>query len=80
MCGKQNSETPEFRHFLKGIGGVLLPVTNEERERLLQLCEEAAKEQDAERLLAMIQEINELLETKKDRLKQRGSTTNKLPD
>ena len=40
----------------------------ENRERWQTLCEEAAIEQDPERLLALIQEINRLLENKEQRL------------
>jgi endo-alpha-1,4-polygalactosaminidase (GH114 family) len=54
-------------------------VTNEERERLLQLCELAAREQDPQRLLIMVQEINTLLETKQERLKQRDAAGTKPP-
>jgi len=55
-------------------------VTNEETARLLQLCEAAAKEQDPQRLLVMVQEINALLETKKERLNQYSSITRKPLD
>jgi hypothetical protein len=42
----------------------------EQKERWLQLCEQAAVEQDAEKLLALIQEINRILEEKELRLKR----------
>lgn len=41
----------------------------EGRERWQLLCEQAAKEQDADKLFALTQEINRLLEEKESRLK-----------
>ncbi len=41
----------------------------EGRERWQLLCEQAAKEEDADKLFALTQEINRLLEAKEDRLK-----------
>lgn len=41
----------------------------ERRERWQLLCEQAAKEQNAEKLFALTQEINRLLEEKEHRLK-----------
>ncbi len=40
------------------------------RERWKQLCEQAATEQDPDRLLTLITEINRLLQEKEDRLKR----------
>jgi hypothetical protein len=45
-------------------------LTGEERERLLQLCEQAAQETDSQKLLALVRQINDLLEAKKARLKK----------
>jgi hypothetical protein len=47
----------------------------EKRERWEQLCKLAADEQDPDRLMKLIEEINRLLEEKEDRLKQRRSST-----
>lgn len=41
----------------------------EKRERWLELCELAAKEQDSKKLLELIREINQILEEKEERLK-----------
>jgi truncated hemoglobin YjbI len=41
----------------------------EQRERWLQLCEQAATEQDPEKLMALIAQINRLLEAKERRLR-----------
>jgi hypothetical protein len=41
------------------------------KERWFQLCELAAKEQDSEKLLALVFEINRLLEEKEHRLKSK---------
>ncbi len=40
----------------------------EARERWLSLCEQAASEQDPERLMELVIEINRLLEAKERRL------------
>lgn len=47
----------------------------ETAERWRKLCEQAASEQDSERLLELAKEINRLLEEKEERLKkaQRGT-------
>ena len=42
----------------------------ETKECWEQLCQQAAIEQDPERLMSLIKEINELLEAKEKRLKQ----------
>jgi hypothetical protein len=43
-------------------------------ERWRELCQEAAVEQDAQKLLKLISEINKLLEAKEQRLhRQRGA-------
>lgn len=41
----------------------------EKREIWMQLCERAATEQDADKLMDLIKEINRLLEEKERRLK-----------
>ncbi len=42
----------------------------EKREHWMRLCEQAANEQDPEKLLELVREINRLLEEKEQRLKQ----------
>jgi hypothetical protein len=42
----------------------------EKKEHWMQLCEQAANEQDPQRLLELVNEINRLLEEKEQRLKQ----------
>ena len=42
----------------------------EAREEWVQLCELAANEQDSEKLLALVKQINRLLDEKDQRLKQ----------
>ena len=42
----------------------------EQKERWMELCEMAVKEQDPDKLLALTQEINRLLEDKEGRLKR----------
>jgi len=44
----------------------------QEKERWLQLCEQAANEQDHETLIALVKEITQLLEDKERRT--RGET------
>ena len=46
----------------------------EQRERWMQLCEQAATEQDPEKLMVLINEINQLLEAKERRLRGHHST------
>ena len=41
----------------------------ENEERWRKLCEAAAKEQDSERLLELVREINQMLDDKERRLK-----------
>jgi hypothetical protein len=43
---------------------------NEMKEQWLQLCEQAALEQDSERLLKLIKEISRMLDEKNGRLQQ----------
>lgn len=53
----------------------------ETRELWIQLCEQAAVEQDPKRLLELVTRINDLLEQKEKRLKaQRSSSSLKLDD
>jgi hypothetical protein len=40
----------------------------ENREKWMDLCEQASTEEDPENLLALVQEINRLLEAKQERL------------
>jgi hypothetical protein len=40
----------------------------EKKERWMELCEQAAKEQDPEELLKLVEQINDLLEEKERRL------------
>ena len=44
----------------------------ETRERWIKLCNEAATEQELERLLELTQEINRLLDEKEARLRAQG--------
>jgi hypothetical protein len=41
------------------------------KEEWMQMCERAAIEQDSEKLMALINEINRMLEEKEERLKRR---------
>ena len=43
---------------------------DESKERWLELCERASKEQDPKKMLALMSEINRLLEQKEARLHQ----------
>lgn len=46
------------------------------KERWYELCELAAKEQDASKLVALVTEINRLLEEKEQRLKAKRLSDN----
>jgi hypothetical protein len=53
-----------------------LPVMQEEiKERWLELCEQAASEQNSEKLVALVQEINRMLDEKEQRLKSHKPAT-----
>jgi hypothetical protein len=41
------------------------------KEHWMELCEKATVEQDSEKLMALIQEINRMLEKKEDRLRRK---------
>ena len=41
---------------------------NETKERWMHICELAAREQDSDRLMMLVQELNELLSQKHERL------------
>lgn len=43
-------------------------MTPEERERMNSLCGQIAKEQDHERFVRLVQELNDLLDKKEERL------------
>jgi hypothetical protein len=49
----------------------------ETRERWMHLCEEAALEQDPEKLMELVREINRLLEEKEKRLLEKSKTPDK---
>jgi hypothetical protein len=49
-------------------------------ELWVQLCEQAAMEQDPKRLLELVTRINDLLEQKERRLKAQQSSSLKLHD
>ena len=49
----------------------------EDKEKWMQLCEQAAVEKDPGRLLALVAEINQLLEQKEKRLSVSKPTTEK---
>lgn len=43
------------------------------KEQWMRLCEQAAQEQNPEKLMALVREINRLLDEKRDRLKRSPS-------
>jgi len=47
----------------------------DEKERWMELCELAAKEQDPVKLMALVAEINHILEAKEQRLRTAHSNT-----
>lgn len=44
------------------------------KERWMELCEKAANEQDPEKLMVLVKEINDLLEAKESRLRGESQT------
>lgn len=47
-----------------------------DKERWQKLCEQAANEQDSDKLMGLVREINELLAAKSELLKRSKSETN----
>jgi hypothetical protein len=45
------------------------------KERWMQLCERAAVEQDSVKLMALVSEINRMLDEKEHRIKQQRAKT-----
>ena len=60
-CGEVNS-------YCQDPGGVSSTMKGEAKERWMRLCEQAALEQDPEKLMQLVVEINRLLEEKEQRL------------
>jgi len=50
-----------------------------DKERWMELCEQAAVEQDPERLLSLVNEIVALLDAKQERLDPRKNRVTKRP-
>jgi hypothetical protein len=50
-----------------------LPLGMKDKERWMQLCELASKEQDPRKLSELVEEINRLLEEKQNRIRGRIS-------
>ncbi len=48
----------------------------EKKERWMELCEQAANEQDSEKLIELAREIDRLLEEKKQRLRNKPTGQN----
>jgi hypothetical protein len=44
-----------------------------ERQRMTELCTAIAAEQDSEKMIALVHELNNLLETKQERLDRKQS-------
>jgi hypothetical protein len=54
-----------------------LAMQGETKERWMELCEQAAVEQDTEKLMKLIEEINRMLDDKDERLKRAQSLGSK---
>jgi hypothetical protein len=53
-------------------------MTSETKERWMEFCEQAAKEPDPEKLIALVEEINRLLQEKQDRINGRNAPAQSL--
>jgi hypothetical protein len=53
--------------------GCSFPVTPEQRERMNELCRQIQVEQDQKKFIALVQELNDLLEQKEHRLEKQTS-------
>jgi hypothetical protein len=68
LCTVHDIPSPYLRH----IEGCQLQ--GKTKERWLELCEQAADEQEPGKLLELISEINRLLQEKEDHLKRRSNS------
>ena len=55
-------------------------MNSDSKERWMQLCEQAAVEQDPRKLLELVAEINRVLEKREDRLKDGNLSTSSAAD
>ena len=55
-------------------------MNSDSKERWMQLCEQAAVEQDPKKLLELVAEINRVLEKREDRLKDGNLSTSSAAD
>ena len=60
-----------LQHNVLPIGGTMI---GKQKEKWMELCELAANEQDANKLMALITEINRLLEEKAQRVEKRATS------
>jgi hypothetical protein len=51
----------------------------EKKEQWMRLCEQAANEQNPDKLIQLVHEINRLLEEKENRLKRESTSTQRGP-
>jgi hypothetical protein len=65
MSRNEQTRLGEYVKYSYGVG----PVQGANKERWKMLCEQAAIEQDPEKLHELVKEINDLLEAKEARLK-----------
>jgi len=56
------------------------PVTPDERERMAILCERIATEQDRQKFTQLVDELNELLDHKDERLRLKQSSPSLGPE
>lgn len=49
-----------------------------DKEKWMELCEQAANEQDSQKLIALIKQITALLDAKQERLIEKDSPRSKL--
>ena len=63
-------EPPSSLQSTKGIFTATLAMQNEQQDPWITLCQKAAVEQDPERLMRLIAEINRMLDENENRLKQ----------
>jgi hypothetical protein len=63
---------------LQSADSLEVPMTGETRKRWMEFCEQAAIEQDPNKLIALVEEINRLLQEKQDRIHGRNPAS--IPD
>jgi hypothetical protein len=56
------------------------PMTNEERQRMLELCQQIAVEEDYCRMIGLVGELNDVIEAEEKRLRPQSTSARQSPN